>query len=185
MIRKTAQRLRKTFARANRRIRTSDGLMHLLLLLSKALLYMLVVVFLVFEEVWEALRDLLVWRKHYVRAMAAVNAFCRNQSRYVVLAIYLSLFVPMEMLGLASAALVASGHAVWAAAVYLSKGLIAIPAIDIFVGNRGKLLSFGLIRWVYGLLNRLKQSEAYLSVVHLMGKQKRQFMNLIHRFTGR
>ncbi|WP_456403924.1 hypothetical protein [Thiolapillus sp.] len=173
MIRRTAGRLRKAFARANRRIKSSDGLMHLLLLLRKALLYLLVVIFLIFEEVWEALHNLLVWRKHYGRMMAAINAYSRQQSRYVVLGIYLSLFVPMELLGLASAALLTSGYPVWAVLVYLSKGLIAVPAIDIFVGNKEQLLSFSLINYGYSKLQQLKQSAVYVSMLRQLGVAKR------------
>jgi len=185
MIKKTAQRLRKAFARANRRIKSSDGLMHLLLLLRKAVLYVLVVIFLVFEEVWDVLRDLLVWRKHYARAMAAINGYSSTRSRYVVLAIYLSLFVPMEILGLASAALMASGHVAWAVAIYLSKGLIAVPAIDIFVANREKLLSFSLINYGYGLLMRFKHSPVYLATLEQLGRLKQRLRRLAKRISNR
>ena len=172
MSRNLLSRLRRAFARANRRVKSSDGLMHLLLSLRKALLYLLVVVFLIFEEVWEVLRDFFVWSRYYRLVIARVNGYCSRQNRYVVLLIYLSLFLPMELLGLASAALMAGGYVVWGVVVYLSKGLIAIPAIDIFVANKEKLLSFSFVRRVYELLQRFKQSDIYRSVVQLIARMK-------------
>ena len=172
MIKQLARRLQRGFARANRRLKSSDGLLHLLLILRKALLFVLVLIFLIFEEVWDALHSLLVWRKHYGKLIVAVNGYCQKKSRYVVLGIYLSLFIPMEVLGLLSAALVGSGHPGWAILVYLSKGLIAIPAIDIFVGNKEKLLSFSAIRYGYEKLVQLKQSSVYVNTVNRMKQVK-------------
>ena len=179
MLKRIGRNLRRALAGTRRRIRASDGLMSLLLRLRNLFLYALVLVFLVFEEVWEVLRDLLAFRRYYPRLMAAVNAYTSRQNRYLVLFIYLSLFVPMELLGLASAALAAEGYWKSALLMYASKGLVAIPAIDIFVANRDKLLSFGVIAWGYGLLQRFKQSEVYLSVVDALGRQKRR---LLQRF---
>lgn len=185
MIRKLARKVRRAFAHANLRIKNSDGLMHLLLLARKAALFLLVLIFLVFEEIWDALHSLLVWRKHYGRGIAAVNNYCRRQNRYVVLAIYLSLFLPMEILGLLSAALVGSGYPGWAILVYVSKGLIAIPSIDIFIGNKEKLLSFSLIRYGYGKLVQLKESAIYLNTVNKLKQLKHWLRTQIKLLFGR
>jgi hypothetical protein len=182
MLKRTGQALRRALARTRRRVRGSDGLMYLLLLLRNLLLHVLVLGFLVFEEIWEVLRDLLAFRRYYPRLMAAVNGFAGRQNRHVVLLIYLSLFIPMELLGLASAALAAEGHWKSALLVYVSKGLVAMPAIDIFVANRQKLLSFGVIRWVYDQLLRFKQSDVYLSVVDFIGRRKRRLLQWFHRW---
>ncbi|WP_457675964.1 hypothetical protein [Thiolapillus sp.] len=181
MLKAVGRALRKALVRTRRRIRASDGLMYLLLRLRNLLLYILVLGFLVFEEIWEVLRDLLAFRHYYPRLMAAVNRFAARQNRYLVLFIYLSLFVPMELLGLASAALVAEGYWKSALLMYASKGLVAIPAIDIFVANRNKLLSFGFIAWSYGLLLRFKRSEIYQSVVDFMGKARQRVREWFRR----
>lgn len=181
MLKRMGQGLRKALARTRRRIHSSDGLMWLLLMLRNLLLYVLVLGFLVFEEVWEVLHDLLAWRKYYPRLMVAINGFATRQNRYMVLLIYLSLFIPMELLGLFSAALVAEGFWKTALLVYVSKGFIAIPAIDIFVANKGKLLSFWAIARGYGLLLRFKHSDVYLSAVGLVKQVKRRVLLVIQR----
>ncbi len=174
MLKTMGRALLRAMAETRRRIRASDGLMYLLLWLRNLLLYGLVLVFLVFEEVWEVLHDLLALRRYYPRLMAVVNGFADRQNRYVVLFIYLSLFLPMELLGLASAALAAEGHWKSALLVYVSKGLVAVPAIDIFSSNRDKLLSFGLIAWAYGLLQRFKSSDIYLGSIDMIRRIRRR-----------
>ncbi len=168
LIRKTGYQLRRALARINRRIRRSDGLAYFLLWLRKFFFYLLVLIFLLFEAVWEVLHDLLVQPRIYAYSIDVINHFCQGQNRYVVLAVYLSLFVPMEMLGLMSAALAASGHIALAGLVYASKGLIAIPAIDVFVANQEKLRSFRLIDWGYQQIQALKHSRTYQSVLKRM-----------------
>jgi hypothetical protein len=185
MIKQLARRIRRAFAHANRRIKSSDGLMHLLLLLRKAALFLLVLIFLVFEEIWDALHNLLVWREHYGRGIAAVNRYLQDRNRYAVLGTYLSLFVPMEILGLLAAALVGSGHPGWAILVYLSKGLIAIPAIDIFIGNKEKLLSFSAINYGYTKLLQLKKTSVYLNTVSRLKRLKLWVRTQIHNLFGR
>ncbi len=174
MLKGMGRALLRAMAETRRRIRASDGLIYLLLWLRNLLLHMLVLGFLVFEEIWEVLRDLLAFRRYYPRLMAAINGFTARRSRYFVLLIYLSLFVPMELLGLASAALAAEGYWKSALLMYASKGLIAIPAIDIFSANRDKLLSFSLIAWAYGLLQRFKSSDVYLGTIDMIRRVRRR-----------
>lgn len=178
MMKRIGQGLLRAMAETRRRIRASDGLMYLLLRLRNLLLYGLVLVFLVFEEVWEVLRDLLAIHRYYPRLMAAINRFTARRSRYVVLLIYLSLFLPMELLGLASAALAAEGHWKSALLLYVSKGLVAVPAIDIFSVNRDKLLSFGVIAWGYDLLQRFKASDVYRGTVGMMKRIRQRFRGI-------
>ncbi len=180
MLKGMGRALLRAMADTRRRIRASDGLIYLLLWLRNLLLHVLVLGFLVFEEIWEVLRDLLAFRRYYPRLMAVINGFTARRSRYFVLLIYLSLFVPMELLGLASAALAAEGHWKSAILVYVSKGLIAIPAIDIFSANRDKLLSFGFIAWGYGLLQRFKASDVYQGTVGMMKRIRRRFRGFWH-----
>jgi len=181
VLKRAGRALRHALASTRRRIRASDGLMYLLLWLRKLLLYVLVLGFLLFEEIWEVLRDLLAFRRYYPRLMAAINRFAARRNRYLVLLIYLALFIPMELLGLASAALAAEGHWKSAFLVYASKGLVAIPAIDVFTANKDKLLSFGIIQWAYDQLQCLKRSEVYLSVVGLVRRQKKRLARLVRR----
>jgi len=182
VLKSTGRALLRALAETRRRFRRSDGLAFALLWLRKLLLYALVLVFLVFEEVWEVLRDLLAFRRYYPRLMAVINAFAARQNRYLVLCIYLSLFVPMELLGLASAALAAEGYWKSALLMYASKGLVAVPAIDIFIANKEKLLSFSLIAWVYGLLLRFKSSDVYQHTLALMVDARRGMRDLVRRF---
>ena len=182
MLKGMGQALLRAMAETRRRIRASDGLMYLLLWLRNLLLHVLVLGFLVFEEIWEVLRDLLAFRRYYPRLMAAINGFTARRSRYLVLLIYLSLFLPMELLGLASATLAAEGHWKSALLVYVSKGLVAVPAIDIFSANRDKLLSFGLIAWAYGLLQRFKSSDIYLGTIDTIKRVRRRLWKLSSRF---
>ena len=182
MIRKWGYALRRSLVAANRRLKRSDGLAWLLSGIRRLLLYVLVLVFLVFEEIWDVLHDILFRPRFYQRAMTWVNDFSAGQNRYVVLLVYLSLFIPMEILGLMSAALAASGQMFLAVLVYASKGLIAVPAIDVFVANEKKLRSFAVIEWVYQKIQQLKHSSTYLVMVDRFKRLKSRIRQWIDTF---
>lgn len=185
MIRKWGYALRRSLVKANRRLKRSDGLAWLLSGVRRLLLYVVVLVFLMFEEIWDVLHDVLFRPRVYQRGMAWLNGFSAGQNRYVVLLIYLSLFIPMEILGLMSAALAASGQMVLAVLVYASKGLIAVPAIDVFTANAEKLRSFAAIEWAYQKIQQLKHSSTYLAIVDRLKWMKSRIRQWIDAFRTR
>lgn len=149
-------------------------------LLKRLLLYPLVLLFILFEE--------LIYRKFIgpvfaiIRQWALIrrfNDYIGQQSRYVILVMFLSFFTVAEVLGFVSLALLASAQVLMGVIFYLVKTLLALYSFMLLELHKEKLFSFLWFSFVYkkiiSFVHFVKASSIYREIASTANKIKLAF----------
>ena len=138
-------------------------------LLFDTLLTVLILIYLILEEViWERIAEPVYEFFHGLRLLQKVEDKVRALNRYVLLGIFLSLFVLVELVGLIAIGLLAKGLIIPGIVIYAGKIPIAAFTFWLFRIAQDKLMSFAWFKWCYDgvqtILIKIKTSVVYASV---------------------
>ncbi len=134
--------------------------------LGTLLLALGVFVYILFEEiVWEGIAEPIITSLRRLRIIQRAESYIGKLNRYLVLLLFLSLFVWVELLGIAAGALFLSGNFLAGTLLYLLKIPIAMFTFWLFRITESKLMKFGWFASVYRHLiwwvQKLKETEIY------------------------
>ena len=126
----------------------------------------LVVIFIVFEEViWEGIAQPIYHYIHQLQILQTLEAKLQKLNRYVLLVLFLILFVGVEGAGMLAGVMLVRGMVVAAVLLYGAKIPIAAFVFWMFHATEKKLLSFGWFRWAYekilAFFDWIKEREIY------------------------
>jgi len=126
----------------------------------------LVVIFIVFEEViWEGIAQPIYHYIHQLQILQTLEAKLQKLNRYVLLVLFLILFVGVEGAGMLAGVMLVRGMVVAAVLLYGAKIPIAAFVFWMFHATENKLLSFGWFRWAYekilAFFDWIKEREIY------------------------
>lgn len=97
-------------------------------------------------------------------------------NRYALLLIFVNVFVLMEITSTYGLVLIGTGAIVTGIALYLVKLVLMVPAVVIWNSAKKPLLSFWLIRFVFGWIIRLRRSSMFRSAKRQIKKIKLGFI---------
>ncbi|MCH9742776.1 MAG: hypothetical protein K0U21_06155 [Proteobacteria bacterium] len=154
--------------------------------MKRILLYPLVVLFILFEE--------LIYR-HFIQPIFAriklthvvqyINGFISRQNRYTILILFMSFFVIGELLGLISFALLASGLFFLGILAYSIKTLLALYAFILLETQKTKLFSFSWFAYAYTrtlqFIHYIQATSVYQEIHLLFAKTKRLLKLIRHK----
>ncbi len=137
-------------------------LIHLLLTVG-------VFVYILFEEiVWETIARPIYDYIHSLRLLQKIEARVHRLPAWVLLALFLVIFIKVELLGLLAGWMLVKGHAFTAVTLYATKVPIAAFAFWLFRISKDKLLTIGWFKTSYTFvmrqIDRIKSSEIYRQI---------------------
>jgi len=149
-------------------------------LLNKLLLpiqYLLVFLFIVFEEfIWEGIAKPVAEYLASWGILQRLERFITGLNRYVILVLFLLIFVAVELAGVTAGVLMVQGMFLPGLMIYALKIPIAAFTFWLFRVSRKKLMSFGWFAWVYDRLifwlGRLKSTEIYRRSLAMIKEMK-------------
>jgi hypothetical protein len=143
----------------------------------------LVAVYIVLEElVWENIAEPIYRFIHSLAILQKPEEFIRGLDRHVLLAVFLILFVQVELLGLFALQLIGTGKVVAGTMLYAGKIPVAAFTFWLFRISKEKLMTFGWFKQTYELILLIIE-KIKLSAVHqrIAAKLKRIKVWLIIR----
>jgi hypothetical protein len=133
------------------------------------LLTILILIYLILEElIWDRIADPIYRFLHRLKILQHLEEFIQRLNRYTLLALFLLLFVAVELLGVFAIALIAQGLILPGILLYAGKIPIAAFTFWLFRVAQDKLLTFTWFKFCYGailtLINNIKTSRVYLNI---------------------
>lgn len=141
-------------------------------LLRDSVLYTLVFLFIIVEEVWSEIYESIKSLKLIASFNAFMSRYLDDKSRWFVLAMFIFPAIVMELFAFASTLSFVSGHFFLGVALYSMKGVITIPTIELFQNQKEKLLTFSPISWIYTMLLRIQASSYFRNVMGVIRRVK-------------
>jgi hypothetical protein len=140
-----------------------------LLLLINTLFTVLILIYLVLEElVWERIAEPVYRFLHGLKILQRLEYTINGLNRYVILIIFLLLFVIVEGLGVVAIGLFANGLPLIGTAVYAGKIPITAITFWLFKIAKDKLMTFAWFLWCYdglqAVILKIKTSRIYMAV---------------------
>jgi hypothetical protein len=150
--------------------------------IADIILGILVTVYIVLEElVWENIAEPIYRFIHGLAILQKPEEFIRQLDRHVLLAMFMILFIQVELLGLFALQLIGTGKVVAGTMLYAGKIPVAAFTFWLFRVSREKLMTFGWFKQSYELIlliiekiklsdihqriaTRLKQVKAWLKI---------------------
>jgi len=147
----------------------------------------LVVLFIVFEEViWETIAKPIYDYIHELHLLQTLQVKLQRVNRYVVLVLFLVLLVSVEGAGLFAGVMAVQGMVLTAALLYGLKIPIAAFTFWLFHATESKLLSFGWFKWSYekilSLFAWIKSREIYRDTMAMMRGLKEKYTAFKQRY---
>ena len=141
--------------------------------LGTLLLTIIVFNYILFEEiVWESIARPIITYLQELRIVQRAEAHIRGYNRYIILLLFLSLFLFVELLGIAAGALFLSGNFLFGLLLYFFKIPIAMFTFWLFRITESKLMKFRWFAYLYNrliwLIEKMKATEVYRQVKRKM-----------------
>jgi hypothetical protein len=155
-----------------------------------ALQLILVVLFIVFEEIiWETIAKPIYDYIHELRLLQTIQKKLARVNRYVILALFLVLLVSVEGAGLLAGVMAVRGKVLFGTLLYGAKIPIAAFTFWLFHVTESKLMSFGWFKWSYEQIiagfDWIKSRQIYHETRELMRQLKERFRTFKQQyFTG-
>ncbi|MBL1262734.1 hypothetical protein [Candidatus Methylomicrobium oryzae] len=129
----------------------------------------LVTVYIVLEElVWENIAEPIYRFIHGLAILKKPEEFIRGLDRHVLLAVFLVLFIQVELLGLFALQLIGTGKILAGTMLYTGKIPVAAFTFWLFRISKEKLMTFGWFKRSYELIlsiiEKIKSSSIYLRI---------------------
>lgn len=137
--------------------------------LFNILLTILILIYLILEElIWDRIADPIYRFLHGLKILHHLEEVIQHLNRYTLLALFLLLFVAVELLGVFAIALIAQGLILPGIFLYAGKIPIAAFTFWLFRIAQDKLLTFTWFKFCYGailtLINSIKTSRVYINI---------------------
>ena len=150
-------------------------------------LTLLVFVYIIFEElVWETIARPVYEYIHALRLLQKIEAKVHHLHPWILLILFLSVFVVVEIAGIFAGVLALQGHILPATLLYLTKIPAAAFAFWFFRVSQDKLLRIGWFKsaytYVMDKIDRLKDTEVYHAVKIKTTKLKKEIKQLKARY---
>jgi len=144
-------------------------LKRLSLLFANTLLTVLILIYLILEElVWERIAEPLYRFLHGLKILQRLESVIHGLNRYTILIVFLLLFSVVEALGVIAFGLFASGLPVIGVVVYAAKIPITALTFWLFKIAKDKLLTFAWFNWCYdglqSVISAIKNSRIYIGI---------------------
>ena len=141
--------------------------------------YLLVFLFIVFEElIWEGIAIPVGTYLQSLRLLQKLEIVIRGMNRYLLLVLFVGLFVSVELAGITAGVLIVQGMGLLGVLLYALKIPIAAFTFWLFRISREKLLSFAWFRWAYlkllTFLDWLKSRQIYRQSMDLFKRVKKR-----------
>jgi hypothetical protein len=121
--------------------------------IADIILGILVTVYIILEElVWENIAEPIYRFIHSLAILQKPEEFIRRLDRHVLLAMFLGLFIQVELLGLFALQLIGTGKVVAGAMLYAGKIPVAAFTFWLFRVSKEKLMTFGWFKQSYELI---------------------------------
>ncbi len=147
----------------------------------------LVVIFIVFEEIiWEGFAKPIYIFIHELHVLQKLQAKLQSVNRYLVLILFVTLLLGVEIAGLIAGVMAVKGMVVAAMLLYALKIPIAAFTFWLFRATEEKLLSFAWFRYLYekivAFFAWIKTREIYQSTVKMTKELKGTIKSFIKNF---
>jgi hypothetical protein len=154
--------------------------------IADIVLGILVSVYIVLEElVWDNIAEPIYAFIHGLKILQKVEALIYRLDRHALLALFLVLFIQVELLGIVALKLMATGQAIAGATLYVGKIPVAVFTFWLFNVSKEKLMTFGWFRQSYELLMRaIDKVKASAIHQHIVARLKSVKEWLKNRLSG-
>jgi hypothetical protein len=137
--------------------------------IADIILGILVTVYIILEElVWENIAEPIYRFIHSLAILQKPEEFIRRLDRHVLLAMFLGLFIQVELLGLFALQLIGTGKVVAGAMLYAGKIPVAAFTFWLFRISKEKLMTFEWFKKTYDLvilvIEKIKLSAIHQSI---------------------
>ncbi len=161
----------------------------LLYRITLPLQYLLVFLFIVFEEfIWEGIAVPVGEYLRSLRLLQALEHVVRRMNRYLILVLFVLLFGGVELAGVTAGVLVVQGMVLSGLLLYGLKIPIAAFTFWLFGVSREKLLSFPWFHWTYEriltLFDWFKATDVYRHSMRALRNVKTRFRRLWSKLEG-
>lgn len=120
---------------------------------------------------WKKIGEPVYRRVESLKIMDRFKAWVTSvEHRYALLAIFLSVFILMEITSTYGLILIGTGALFTGIGLYTMKLFLTVPAVIVFKAGKKPLLSFWVIKFVYGLIIRLKRSTIFRNIKKQVAK---------------
>lgn len=135
----------------------------LLTQISHYIKIILVLLFIIIEDLtWNKIGEPVYRRIKALQIMQKFRTWVLNvKHRYALLAIFLSVFLLMEITSTLGLILVGTGAIYTGVLLYSAKIFLTVPAVVIFNTGKKTLLTFWIIRFVFSLIIHMKRSRVF------------------------
>jgi hypothetical protein len=134
--------------------------------IADIILGILVTIYIVLEElVWENIAEPIYTFIHGLSILQKAEAFVEKLDRHVLLVLFLSLFIQVELLGIFALKLIGTGKVIAGTALYASKIPVAAFTFWLFRISKEKLITFVWFKRSYELILLIIE-KIKLSAIH-------------------
>jgi hypothetical protein len=149
--------------------------------LMKYLKFLLVILFIIFEEViWNKIGKPAYTLVKNLKIMQRFKNWVSNvKHRYLVLGIFMIPFILMEVSSLFAISALTKGMIYTGIGLYTVKILLTAPVVIIFNSAKSQLVSFWIIKYSYGMILRFKRSATFRRVKQItkdVSEFKKEYM---------
>lgn len=153
------------------------------ILLFDTLLTVLILIYLILEEVvWERIAEPVYEFIHGLKLLQKIEVQIHGLNRYTLLVIFIFLYSVVEILGLIAIGLFAEGRVVAATVLYIGKIPVAAFTFWMFKIAQDKLMTFAWFKWCYdglqAILLKIKTSTIYIKITTKIHTIKTWFQSL-------
>ena len=152
--------------------------------LSNVLLTVLVLVYIVFEElIWERFAQPIIDYIKELKVLKKLEVYLQKVNSKIILVVFLSMFVIVEFQGIYAGALFLEGKILHGALLYAGKIPIAAFTFWLFGATKEKLLEFGWFKksyhFIVGLIEIITHSKVYINIKQKTANIKAYIKNLL------
>jgi hypothetical protein len=154
--------------------------------ITDIILGILVTVYILLEElVWENIAEPIYRFIHSLAILQKPEEFIRGLDRHVLLAVFLVLFIQVELLGLFALQLIGTGKMIAGTLLYAGKIPVAAFTFWLFRISKEKLLTFGWFERSYELIlsiiEKIKLSAIYQKIAARLEQVKAWLKIRLHQ----
>ncbi|MGJ0485578.1 MAG: hypothetical protein ACR65R_13775 [Methylomicrobium sp.] len=141
----------------------------ILVKITDIVLGLLVTVYIVLEElVWDNIAEPIYRFIHGLKILQKPEEFIRRLNRHLLLALFLALFIQVELLGLFALKLIGTGKVISGTVLYAGKIPVAAFTFWLFRVSKEKLMTFEWFKKTYDLailvIEKIKLSAIHQSI---------------------
>ena len=151
---------------------------------------LLVISFIIFEEIiWEGIAKPIYTYVHSLKVLQRVELRLQRANPNVILFVFLSMFLLVEVAGIFAGILLMSGNVVIGLTLYISRIPITAFTFWLFRVTEEKLMTFGWFKWLYekimSAVDWLKSRQMYIETMVKLKAAKERIKSWYREFKGK